>query len=200
MDILDPLWVEFDRKAIELRKEASQCYRNTDYLGYFNALVNEKYFDLLSHVMAGCVCEGVDERTGWTHSILETFRRKLNIGVDRRSRTFVAIKELGREDRIPEIKAAIDAFAKGLVDDFVAMSKKAREICELDRHYGGPDKYERLKAHRRLEQQLPKTTENYTFRDRVWMEDERIMAIMNKRKDPSNPMRLVQQIQQILTT
>jgi hypothetical protein len=198
MEILDPFWVEFDRKAIELHKEASRCFINADYLGYFNAWVNEKYFKIFSGALIGGVYEHVQENTGKARSILERFRFELRIGGDNRNRTFVAIKKLGREDRIPEIEAAIEAFIEELADDFKAMANKAYEAYDIERHYGGPDKHERYEALWQLEQQLPKTTENHTFRDRLWMEDERSMAIMNKRKDPSNPMRLVQQIQEIL--
>ncbi len=181
---------QFYTKAEKAKKRASETYKNADYPGFIGANIESVYYRALGFAVNGCDHSGRTDADGQVITVVDELRRQLLTGATERARMFQALKKMGKEGKAQAVDAVIGDFIEAVASDFLALSGKSTEVCR---------KLMSMNFFEKQEKNLLNNKENsISPEDRLMMEDEAFMEIMNKRKSQANVTGLVKAVLEVL--
>jgi hypothetical protein len=180
--------IQFHTKASKAQKKGNECFKAQDYINSFAGYFGERYYRVLACAVDGYDHEADKEENG---TIVDMLRSYLRFEYYGQGRVTQILKKMGKPDKMPELITTVDRFVDDIAADFMALSKKSTEIYHTLMDMGTWEKIEKGLTHNAANPVRPE--------DRLFMEDEAIMAIMNRLKAQGNINRLVKEIQKILS-
>jgi len=181
---------QFENKAMKAHKKGAECFKSQDHIGFLAGYFEEGYYRMLAYAVSGQDLEARKDESGNTVTVVDMLRFFLKVERHGQSRVTQALKKMGKLDKIPEIEAATGRFVDELSDDFMALAKKTTETYRT---------YWNMGSWEHIEKGLTRSVDSPVDPlDKLFMEDEAAMAILNRRKAPSNLNRLIKEVQGIL--
>jgi len=181
---------QFSNKADKVRKKGSDCFKTADYIGFIQAYLEAGYYGTLAYAVNGDNHEAHKDGDGKTVTVIDNLKFSLKVNQPSQGRITQALKKMGKLEKLPEIETAIERFIDEVSADFTVLSEKSTEIYNTLMNMGTWEKVEKGLTHN--------VNNEIDAEDKLFLEDNAVMTVMNRLKAPGIINRLKKEIQGIL--
>jgi hypothetical protein len=172
--MLESFFFKFHGMAAKAHEKGAECFKAGDYYGFLAHYFESGYYYTLGFAVNGEDHEFRRKAHGGKTAI-EYLYLSLEVKQNGKTRATQSLKKLSKLEKQPEINAIIEHFVSEVSPDFIALSKKSGEIYHF---LNGMGTWEKMKKG------LSKNVNNIPPEDKLFMEDQAAMEIINRLQSP----------------